>query len=271
MPQTIPTAEPFFFPAGRTGVLLVHGFTGAPKEMRWMGEYLHGLGYTVLGIRLAGHATRPEDMIRSRWQDWLLSVEDGYNLLRTCTDQIFLAGLSMGGMLSLTFAAQAEVRGVVAMSTPFALPDDWRLKFIKILGRFQPYLLKHEAGPGSGWFGDAWHQHVSYPQNPVRAIAELAQLVKGMQQALPQVKVPVLLVHSHDDDYVIRDSMPRIYAQLGSPDKQMMWIEGSGHVVTEEPQREAVFRAAAEFMARIERGPARNPGPVKSRMAAGSA
>ncbi len=76
-----PTAEPFFFPGkgekARIGCLVTHGFTGAPKEMRWMGEYLNRQGYTVCGIRLAGHATRLKDMVRSRWQDWLLSVEDG--------------------------------------------------------------------------------------------------------------------------------------------------------------------------------------------------
>jgi carboxylesterase len=52
-PFIIPSAEPFYFPGGKTGCLLVHGFTGSPKEMRWMGEYLAGQGYTVLGVRLA--------------------------------------------------------------------------------------------------------------------------------------------------------------------------------------------------------------------------
>jgi carboxylesterase len=278
MPQTISTAEPFLFPGDRTGILLTHGFTGAPKEMRWMGEYLHGRGYTVLGIRLAGHATRPEDMIRSRWQDWLLSVEDGYNLLRSCTDRIFLAGLSMGGILSLTFAGQMAsqdagqpLRGVIAMSTPYALPDDPRLKYVKLLSKIQPYLPKNDAEPGSGWFGDAWRQHVSYPQNPVRAIGELVQLVGAMQQVLPQVTAPILLVHSRDDDDVIKDSMPRIYERLGSRDKQMLWIEGSGHVITEEPQRESVFRAAEEFIARLGRDPDGRTRPAGARQAEGSA
>ena len=102
----IPTAEPFFFPGNQIGCLLVHGFTGSPKEMRWMGEYLGNLGYTVLGVRLAGHATRPEDMMRMQWQDWLASVEDGYFLLKNCVDQVFIIGLSMGGILSLTFSSQ---------------------------------------------------------------------------------------------------------------------------------------------------------------------
>ena len=82
MNQIIPGAEPFFFPGGSTGCLLVHGFTGTPKEMRAMGEYLHQRGFSVLGVRLTGHATRPEDLQRARWQDWLLSVEDGWQLLK---------------------------------------------------------------------------------------------------------------------------------------------------------------------------------------------
>ena len=76
-PIIIPTTEPFFFPGGATGCLMVHGFTGTPKEMRWLGEYLAGKGHSVLGVRLAAHATRPNDMIRARWHDWLASVEDG--------------------------------------------------------------------------------------------------------------------------------------------------------------------------------------------------
>ena len=52
-----------------------------------MGEYLNQQGYTCLGVRLAGHATNPEDMIRARWTDWTASVEDGYNLLRGAVDR----------------------------------------------------------------------------------------------------------------------------------------------------------------------------------------
>jgi len=86
----IPTAEPFFFPGGPTGCLLVHGFTGTPKEMRWLGEYLASRGYSVLGVRLFAHATYPEDMIRARWYDWLASVEDGWHYLSGLTQQIFI-------------------------------------------------------------------------------------------------------------------------------------------------------------------------------------
>src|SRR5512134_2216381 len=124
MSQIIPTAEPFFFlgDSSKPACLLIHGFTGAPKEMRWMGDYLHQRGYTCLGVRLAGHATDPEDMVRARWTDWTASVEDGYQLLRGVTENIVLAGLSMGGVLALLMSTRLNVRGVVTMSAPARLP-----------------------------------------------------------------------------------------------------------------------------------------------------
>lgn len=255
MPQIIPTAEPFFFPGSgknaRIGCLVQHGFTGTPKEMRWLGEYLNQQGFTVCGMRLTGHATKPEDMIRSRWQDWLVSVEDGYSLLRSSCEQIFLLGLSMGGVLSLTIASRLPVRGVVAMSTPFKLPDDPRLKYIKLVSKAKPFMPKNKAGPGAGWFGDAWLQHVAYPQNPVRSIAELNELLGVMRLSLPKIQVPVLLIASRDDHYIVEGSMEAIHAALGTTDKQKIWIEGSGHVITEEPQRGVVFKAAADFIRRV--------------------
>lgn len=257
MPQIIPTAEPYFFPGkgetARIGCLVTHGFTGAPKEMRWLGEYLNRLGYTVCGIRLTGHATRPEDMVRSRWQDWLLSVEDGYNLLRTCTDQVFFLGLSMGGILSLTAAPSFPVRGVVAMSTPYEVPVSIPVPLwvVRLYSYFKPYLPKGKTH-GSGWFDQAAQkQHVSYPMNPVRSGVELACLIDQMHAALPKITVPVLLIHSKDDDYVLADSMPQIYDHLTTADKKMLWVSGGGHVITEEPPRETVFQAAGEFIQRV--------------------
>ncbi len=266
MSQIIPTAEPFFFPGNATstleervqarsvGCLLIHGFTGAPKEMRWMGEYLAGKGYSVLGVRLTGHATRPEDMIRSRWTDWIASVEDGYHLLRGAADRIYLVGLSMGAVLSLLMSTRLETKGVVAISTPYNLPDDWRLRFINWLSRLQPYLPKSKEPSSEGWFDkEAWKNHVSYSSNPVRSIGELNKLLAEMRDALPKVRVPVLLVHSKADTYVPPESLEHVYAALvNAPDKTKLYVTGSGHVVTRDAARDQVFQAAYEFIRRVE-------------------
>lgn len=254
--QIIPTAEPFFLQGNRTGILLIHGFTGAPKEMRWMGEYLNReLGATCLGVRLAGHATRPKDMTRSRWTDWTASVEDGYHLLRGAADNIYFAGLSMGGALSLLMSTRLAVKGVVAMSTPYELPDKHPAWQIRLFSYFKTYIRKSREAPDSSWFDkEAFKGHISYPLNPIRSAAELATLLEKMRAALPKALAPACLIHSKDDHYVLPENMEKIYAGLiNVEDKTKIWIAGSGHVVTRDAARAQVFESAREFIQRSER------------------
>jgi carboxylesterase len=257
MSQIIPTTEPFFLlgDSSKPACLLIHGFTGTPKEMRWMGEYLHQHGYTCLGIRLAGHATQPEDMVRSRWTDWTASVEDGYHLLCNVSEDIFLVGLSMGGILSLLMSTRLapRVKGVIAMSTPSRLPTDYPIWLIQFLSRFIRYRPKTNEPPGSGWFDRAaYREHIAYSQNPVRSAAELKKLTLALHAALPKVTVPVLLMHSRDDRYVLPDNMERIYAGLvNASDKTKLYITGSGHNLPRDASREQVFQSAVAFIQRL--------------------
>jgi carboxylesterase len=255
MPQIVSTAEPFFLLGDRSqpACLLIHGFTGTPKEMRWMGEYLNQRGYTCLGLRLPGHATHPEDMIRSSWTDWVASVEDGYHFLCGLTDDIFLIGLSMGGVLSLLVSTQLDVKGVIAMSTPSRLPIDYPIWFLKLVSLVMRYQPKSKEPPGSGWFDKTAHQdHLSYAKNPVRSAVELKKLMLEMRAALPKVKVPVLLMHSKDEKYILSENMESIYAGLvNASDKTKLYITGSGHVLPRDASREQVFKFAVEFIQRV--------------------
>lgn len=219
-----------------------------------MGEYLNRQGFTCLGVRLAGHATTPDDMIASRWTDWTASVEDAYSVLRGLTGQIYFIGLSMGGILSLLMSTTLKVNGVVAISTLYKLQDDPLLKYIEWISRFMPYLPKSSEEPGSGWFDkEAWKDHVSYPKNPVRSISELNKLLTQMRWALPKVTVPVMLVHSRDDHYVLPENLELLDAALvNASEKIKLYVTGSGHVVTRDAARLQVFQATVQFIQRVE-------------------
>jgi len=220
-----------------------------------MGEYLNQQGYTCLGIRLAGHATQPEDMIRSRWTDWTASVEDGYNILCGLTDDIFLAGLSMGGILSLLMSTRLapRVKGVIAMSTPARMPSEYPIWFMKLISPVIRYRPKTREAPGSGWFDKAAYQdNITYEKNPVRSAAELKRLILEMRAALPKVNVPVLLMHSRDETYILPDNIEYIYDHLvNTSDKTKLYITGSGHNLTRDARREQVFQTAAAFLQRV--------------------
>jgi len=220
-----------------------------------MGEYLNReLGFACLGVRLAGHATRPKDMVRSRWTDWTASVEDGYNLLRGAVDTIYFVGLSMGGALSLLMSTKLEVKGIVTMSAPYEIPAKHPAWQIRLYSYFRTYLPKSKGEPGSGWFDkEAYKEHISYPLNPIRSAAELEVLLVKMRAALPKVNVPVCLIHSKDDDYIVPENMDQIYAGLvNASDKTKFYVTGSGHVVTRDAARGQVFEIARDFIKRVE-------------------
>jgi carboxylesterase len=244
-PQVMSGAEPFFFPAGETGCLLVHGLTGTPKEMRWMGEFLFEQGITVLGIRLSGHATTSASLERTRWQDWLASLEDGFHLLRHSCTKIFICGLSLGGALSLYAASYLPVEGVISISAPYELPHDWRLNFIRLFLYIQPRVPKGSPD----WHNpQAAFDHLEYPYYPTASIAELRDLLVELRQVLPQVKRPALIIHSRADRGVLPSNAEKIFTALGSSAKEILWVENSGHVVVCEPDRHLVFERALQFI-----------------------
>jgi len=252
-PQPLLTPEanrPFLFSGGPVGCLLVHGFTGTPNEMRGLGRHLADEGHTVLGVRLFAHSIEPRDMMRAAWHDWAASVEDGYWMLREAGREVVVLGLSMGGVLALELASRLPLAGVVAMSAPAALPKDWRINFTRPLSLVIPYVGK---GPSDWVDSSVAAQHAEYPLYPVRAVSELRQLVAHMYAALPQVTAPTLVIHSRTDGGVAPENAEAVFAALGTAQRELLWIERSGHVVTEDIDHMRVWRACADWVHRVTR------------------
>lgn len=133
--------EPFHFPGNSTGLLLIHGFTGSPSELRFLGERLAAQGFTVKGILLAGHGTVPEELAKKRWEDWLNDAENGVTELRTICTKVLAIGLSMGGLLALELAARGLVDGVAALNAPMVLMD-WRARLVGLAKPFVRFVEK---------------------------------------------------------------------------------------------------------------------------------
>jgi carboxylesterase len=244
----VKNTEPFYYPGNDTGCLLIHGFTGAPTEMHPLGEYLAGFGYTVLGIRLAGHGTKIEDMNRMHWQDWSASVLDGWHLLQSTTKNIFLIGLSMGGALALYHSSFLPVTGVVGLSAPYEIRSDPRRILLPYISWLVPYI---EKGDSDWQDPHAIEDHFSYDLYPTKAILQLSDLLKALRAALPKVSAPALLIHSKKDIGVPLENQDLIYNTLGTPEhlKKKIVLENSGHVITRDQEKDTVFQSVQSFIA----------------------
>lgn len=236
-------AEPYLLTGGEHGVLLIHGFTGSPSEMRLMGEFLNAQGYTALAPRLCGHGSTPEDMAETGWKQWYSDAENGFHILSGICREISVVGLSMGGLLAIKLAFEYPVKRLALMSTPIYIADK-RLPMLPVYRLFRSYADKRRRK----LTGVDPSYSVCYDRTPLKSVASLLELIRHVTALIPQVRTPVLIVQSHNDRTVRPKSAQYIYDLIGSQDKELLWLGRSGHIVTLDSERDDVFHTVAEFL-----------------------
>lgn len=248
--QNRQNAGGFFLTGGKDiGVLLVHGYTGAPAEMRMLGDYLHEKGgYTVLGVCLAGHCATVEELEQTTWPDWYEAVEDGVKELHGHCRHIYIAGQSMGGLLAIKAAAgnsSCFIEKLVLLATPVFL-QDWRVPFVKLLRCFIPRL---HTGQHSYNVPDEYMQ--GYPEMPTKPVPSLLELIGLCKtEYLEKIEIPTLIVQGKADYTVKPKSAAYIYEKLKrvpEEQKEILWLPEARHVVTLDDARETVYESCLAF------------------------
>jgi carboxylesterase len=236
-------AEPFLLLGGDQGVLLIHGFTGSPAEVRLLGEYLHNKGFTVFAPRLCGHGTTVQDMSKTKWSHWYSAVEDGYHILKSLCKSINVVGLSMGGLLALKLGAEYSVDKLVSLSTPIYIVDK-RVNMLPMYRMFREYVPKKRKV-----FMDIDPQYsVGYNATPLSSLSSLVELIQHVDMLLPSITVPLLIMQARSEHTVQPRSASYIYDKVGSKEKKLVWLEKSGHIVTLDVDRKQVFREIMEWI-----------------------
>ncbi len=246
-PPIMPGAEPFAFEGGAVGVLVCHGFTGTPQSMRPLGEALHRAGCSVLCPLLPGHGTSVEAMAASTARQWTATVERSFAELRSRSDRIFVAGLSMGGALALYLAGRHPdaVAGVIAINAVVELEGAERASLV-----FDPEAPPAVPGIGSD-IKDGSARELAYASVPVPALAELFALVGVTRALLPRITCPALVVTSREDHVVPPANEGFIRARIGSARIEQLRLENSYHVATLDHDRALIGDASIRFIRSI--------------------
>ncbi|WP_233843270.1 alpha/beta fold hydrolase [Dyella sp. 2HG41-7] len=261
----------FRFEGGRIGVLLIHGLTGTPTEMRLVGKGLNRAGFTVYGMQLAGHCGNVDDLIATNWKDWYASVEAAAESLRHEVDHLFVAGLSMGAILALKLAADHPdwVRGVGVYGATFrydgwAIPWYGKLSFmLPLLNRFgigkhrmvhesEPYGLRDERlrAQISGLMLGGDSAAAGLPGNPWPSLAEMYDMAAVVRRELPKVTAPCLVAHATEDDVASLENAYLVARNVSGP-VEMLLLEDSYHMITVDRERRILIDRSAEFFAKV--------------------
>lgn len=248
-PMDSPNAKPFYFQGGEHGILLVHGFTGSAGHMRMLGEMLHDQGFTVRGINLPGHGTVETDMVKTDWQDWLHAVQSAVAEMRSTCKYTSVAGLSMGGDLTLIMAAQVKLTAAVAISAPMGMMNKYGW-LAPVLWPFVPTMSW--KGDESRLFALDQRYDFGYSSFPTRRVGDLSHLIKMAKEGLPQISCPLLSIQSHQDTAVERESSDRIMAGAASKIKKQLWLDGVPHVCTISKEAPHIASVMGAFLRQAE-------------------
>lgn len=242
-----PAIQPYEAGDGPNGVLLVHGFTGTPQSMRPWAEHLAAAGFAVSLPRLPGHGTHWKELNQTAWTDWYACADSAFAALRARCDRVFLAGLSMGGALSLRLAEQHgdAVAGLVLVNPAIHIADP-RMKILPVLRHVVPSL----AAIGND-VADPSSREVAYDRNPLHALHSQTYLWADVVAHLDRVTQPLLVFRSEQDHVVDASSLAILKERVGSADAEYRTLTRSYHVATLDYEADDIFTASVEFFRRL--------------------
>ncbi|MHB8481768.1 MAG: alpha/beta hydrolase [Nitrospiria bacterium] len=227
------------------GLLLIHGLTASPWEVMEVGKRAYEKGFTVYGVRLAGHGTTLEDLDQRTFQDWVQSGFEGIDLIRYFSDKIVVCGLSLGGLVALSLAEDQKCEVVISLSAPLHLKTSLKL-FILIFKNFKRYQFR----PLRGGLEDYYYSRHSF-----HALQEMTCLGRIVEANLYKIDQPLLVMQSEMDIRVHPKSGFMIIEKVQSKIKEMVSFgkeEQVPHVMTtlENPLIEKVLEKIMEFLLR---------------------
>ncbi len=261
--------------AGGGTVILIHGMTGTPHEMRSIAKFLNQKGYTIICPRLANHGSPIEMLSKTTWEECYQSVREAFKNVQADSGPFFASGLSMGALLALLLADEfpSQIDGVSCLS-PTLFYDGWNtpwarhllpLAYITPFKRFFYFKEEHPYGIKNIAVRQRIHryfdkagldniEHVAqygYPYFPVTLLCELHFLVKYLTPRLDRIKTPVQLIQAKEDDMTSVKNSQFVYDHIGSDIKELVLLYDSYHIITADQERDVVAQKVESFFSRL--------------------
>jgi carboxylesterase len=180
---------------GKPAALFVHGFPGTPAEMRPLSQALHDQGWSVQGVLLPGFGPQINSLETKRLEDWLQTIQNAVQSLRSQFSPVILVGYSMGAALVIHLvASQSEAGKINGGNLANQFSNNCRgsdgSPFVDGLVLLAPFIWE-----------DAWWQHMvlpvlslfipAYVQPLKRRDLSNPQTRKVIQDLLPEVDLEI--------------------------------------------------------------------------------
>ncbi|EJN03232.1 carboxylesterase [Herbaspirillum sp. YR522] len=250
--------------SGRIGAILIHGLGGTQYDLGSLHKILQRGGVETHAITLAGHGTRPEDLVRVRAEQWVDAVEAQYRALQPQYEQLHIMGMCMGSLVALVLAERvrhtAATGRLVTLAPPIYI-DGWSTPWYSSLrGLFYRIpgvatRMKVEEGEPFGIKntlvravvkakferGDNFH----YRWVPLICVRQVDRLRAWAMAGARNIQAPTLVVHAREDELTSLRSADFLQARM--PDARVVVLENSYHMICVDNDRDLVANSILDF------------------------
>lgn len=251
------------------GVILLHGLTGAPQEMKSVGRVLHKRGFSLCGPMLAGHGGTEADVLKTDWREWVDSAAIAYERFAPEVDEVYVAGICAGGAIGLELCAEyPEIKGAAVYSMLFEY-DGWNmpkitlgapviqavanLPLLRSLSFVQPHPYGFKDERLRGLAQNALDSLIpgALERMPLGCMYQLYRLARHVEQVGPTIKAPVLIGHAREDDMANLRNAYRLKAALGGR-AEVVVLEDSYHMIHVDKEHARLAELTAAFFGAAE-------------------
>lgn len=259
-------------------VLLLHGLTGMPSEMRPLERHIRALGCEVVTPLLPGHGATHRELLATDWTHWMDGARQALEDLAARSESVVVAGLSMGALLAVLLAAEdSRVAGIALLSPTMRYDGSgipWTRHLLPLADVF-PFLGKityWTETPPYGLKDERLQRRITRAVEAAKrgettqfglfrtysgALRELNRLARQVRTHAPKVRCPAVVLHSVEDTVTSVRNAEEIFDLLGTSDKSIEWLSGCDHVITVDLKKHEVARHVGEFVTRLGSAPGR--------------
>ncbi|MFX0072447.1 MAG: alpha/beta hydrolase [Candidatus Hermodarchaeota archaeon] len=227
--KIMPGAGPFYYEGNKIGILMIPGGGGGTcADLKPLAEDLRRHNdYTIHIPLLPGIGTSPEDLHGTSISEWKNALEKEFKVLKEKTEKIIVGGHSLGGLLTLLFAAtRKDLDGIYTISAPAGLKG-FAPKMVPLLKPF----IKYHPIPSEKFKKETNGKWVGYDKIPINIVSKVNKMIKELKPLLPKILVPAILFQGRFDENVKQNSMDYFFKSIGSLNKKKFWLENSGHAI----------------------------------------
>ena len=229
----------------KKGVMIIHGFSSTTFETHPLAQFLSRKGFRVSARNLPGHGTTVEDCNATKYTDWLRFVEENLAELSAECDDLYVVGLSMGGVLGLHLASLFPINKLVLGATVLNFKEPFKVNYIvPLVNRFIVKQKKIKK------FTKNQHKRYSgYDYYPLIALNEFRKLNNYVIKRLKRVKCPTLYVHSKADKLSVPSNVDLVMNNISSEIKNKLIVENASHHLFYDSQdKEQIFNCIYDFI-----------------------